>query len=70
MAEIDDGKLAILAKTAEYAFSLEAVAKEYYEQHRASGCICEICKRAEQAFASITHAGPGRELKGGDRSDS
>jgi hypothetical protein len=49
----------IAAKTIEYAFRLEPIAKAYYAQHQAEGCMCDICKQFELAYTSIGHAGPG-----------
>ena len=35
----------LAAKTMEYAFRMESVAKAYYELHQANGCTgCDICK--------------------------
>jgi hypothetical protein len=56
----DPAQQGIAAKTIEYAFRLEPIAKGYYEEHQKTGCTCELCKQFELAYASIGHAGPGR----------
>jgi hypothetical protein len=54
----DPGKVMVMEAAAKYVFRLEAIVKQYYAQHQASGCRCDICAQAELAFASIGHAGP------------
>lgn len=54
----DPAQQRLAEKTIEYAFRMEAVAKAYYEQHQANGCMCDICKNYELAYTSIAHGGP------------
>ena len=52
----------IAAKVIEYGFMLEPIAKGYYEEHQKTGCMCELCKQFELAYASIGHAGIGHVI--------
>jgi hypothetical protein len=39
-----------------YAKRLEDALRAYDNQHRATGCECDLCKDAERAFASMASA--------------
>jgi hypothetical protein len=37
-----------------YAKRLEDALRAYYNQHRATGCECDLCEDAERAFISFS----------------